>query len=225
MDLINEHDLAGLDLSWISDNVARSKIEYEEDGEVKYDWTSLDDMLNLYVDVLDMHLWLVINPLSVIKTKGAKEYKDKYVPLRGEAMELYAAYLKALVKYTKTYKEGFKVSYWSIYTEPHRAYLSVFGQAEEDIEKAASAYVCLAKKTYKIVKKLDPGARIILGGVASSTKPTGYEFYDKVLERLDELDPLRENDGYFDYFDYHDYNTFHRYKTNRNGYGYNWFNK
>jgi hypothetical protein len=225
MELINEQDLAGLNLSWISDAVARSKIEYEEDEEVKYDWTVLDEMLDVYVEALDMHLWLVVNPLTVIKTAGTKNYKGKYLPVRGEALDLYAAYLRRLVRHANNYKTGFRVSYWSIYNEPHAPYLSAFGRTEEDIDKGAKAYVRLVKKTYNIIKTLDPGAQVVLGGVGAGTKAPGYQFYHKVLEKLDALDPLRENNGYFDYFDYHDFNYFDRYKTNLRGYGYNWFKR
>ena len=226
MELIDGEDLAGLNIGWISDGVARSKIEYEEDGEVKYDWTSLNEMLNVYVDMLDMHLWLVVNPVTAIKTSGAKKYKKgKFLPIKDEAMDLYTAYLKALVSYTKHYKPGFRVSYWSVYNEPHGTYFSIFGKTDEGIDKAAKAYVRLVKKTYKIIRTRDPGARVVLGGVGSAAGPKGYQFYHKVLERLDELDPKRENNGYFDFFDYHDYNYFDKYKTNRRGYGYNWFRR
>ncbi len=223
MELINREDLAGLNVSWISDSVRRPLIEYKEGEQIKYDWTKLVEMLNTYVGDLNMHLWLVVNPLTAIKTNGARRYRSKYLPIRGDAIDLYGAYLKELVNYTMTYRQDFKVSYWSVYNEPHRPYLEVFGQTQEDIEKAAKAYVRLVKKTYKIVKKLDPGARVVLGGAASNFKPSDIQFYHEVLERLNELDPLRENNRYFDYFDFHDYNYFNKYKVNRTGYGYLWF--
>lgn len=225
MELVNHEDLTGLNLSWISDSVFRSNIEYEEGGVVKYDWTKLNEMLDAYVGDLGMHLWLVVNPLSVIKTTGARKYRGKYLPIRGEAMDLYATYLKELVKYTKRYQEGFRVSYWSVYNEPHRPYLTVFGETEADIQKAANAYVRLVKKTYKILSRLQPGAQMVLGGVASNVKSPHIQFFHKVLERLDQLDPLRENNGYFDYFDFHDYNYFNKYKVNRTGVGYNYFKR
>jgi hypothetical protein len=213
----NDLGLVGTD--FISDTVFRSAIEHEEGGEIRYRWRSLNMLLSLYVGYLNATVWLCINPTTSVYSEGSVEVSPGlYLPYEGDSMIQYKKFLRKLIKHCR--RQNWVVAYWGVHNEPHHDYLKAF---PDDPTTASKAYCKLVKTTYTGIRNLDPVARIVLGGLGSNTSPQGRQFLKKVFRRLNQLDPDRLHNGYFDYADYHNYNYHTDYKTNRKGHDLTWF--
>ena len=205
-----------LGVGWISDNLLRRKIEKKEKGVIVYDFSSIERQIREFGEQTRSNAWFVIQTESKYNfVDGKRIRKTKYfLPAGPKSFEAYEQYLVNLVTYVNTMVPGWQVRYWSIDNEPHSFYLKAYGRDREGAREAAEAYAELVERSYKIIRQIYPGAKVVFGGPASGTPNKAYKhFYKKSLEILKSKDP----GGYFDFFDYHNFNSFEKYKENSKG--------
>lgn len=211
--------LKDLSVGWVSDHLQRRAIEKSKKGAVTYDFSEIDGKLREYGSESRLNTWFIINIESRLKHGDGREIptqKGKYIPDGPESYAAYKRFLEALITYVNTKVPGWKPKLWSIDNEHSSLYVPAFCGKKKTInadcsKKAAGAYAQLLERSSKLIKRLDPEAKIVFGGIASSVPLQEYDLYFKQA-----LIALRHKslDGYFDFFDYHNFGLFEKYRFN-----------
>jgi hypothetical protein len=214
--------LIDLGVGWVSDHIARQKIEKKEKGVIVYDFSSLEGKMREYGKQTRSNAWFVIQVPSKFNFEDGKSISNTkyFLPAGPISFDAYEQYLGSLLTYVNTTVEGWQVKYWSIENEPHSLYLKAFSSDREGAREAAEAYAELVERSQRIIRQKSPDAKVVFGGPGTKTTDKIYNrFYKKALEILKGKDP----EGYFDFFDYHNFNSFQKYKENSQGKGIGYF--
>ncbi len=225
--------LLDLGAPWISDHVQRRKLERGEDKspDKAYDFAYLDPMLREYGAEFKGKAWFVINVESKYRFEDgrevgeAKKSEGKFIPEGPRSFEAYERFLRALVPYVNRFTPGWRVRYWSVDNEQASLYVPAYCGSASSLNaecgaRAAAAYATLVERTSRVLRDLDPQAKIVFGGPGGGTPDEEYElFYKPALTMLREKDPS----GNFDCFDFHNFGLSAQYGTNPRDKGLDYF--
>lgn len=167
-------NLKGAGVNWV-------RLGFQENGGA-VDLQAYDRM----IDTLCAHNMSVLG-LFNHETLHRKDYNNK-------DDEVAASYHREFTDNARFIAEYFakRVSYWEIWNEPNLA---------EGAFMPAERYASLLNDTYQAIKRADPSAHIIFGGLASAWKDS-YDYLTAVYKELDEkLGGARP----FDYLAVHPY--------------------
>ncbi len=223
--------LRDLGIEWISDHLARRRMEKVKDGEVKYDFSEADAKVNEYTRQGRARAWYIVNIESKYRFEDGIEVGDgrksagKFLPHGPVSYRAYGDFLRALVKRVNGAVPGRKVELWSIDNEQASLYVPAFcssGLTRERGEQAAGAYAEVLIYSARVIHEVDSQARIVFGGPGGGTPDEEYEyFYGPALRILASRIP----GGGFDFFDFHNFNVHQDYRTNPRGKGLDFFRK
>ncbi|MBI2192295.1 MAG: hypothetical protein HYU36_09950 [Planctomycetes bacterium] len=232
--------LLDLGVTWISDHIPRRAIEKQlKDGAVRYDFSEIDGKIREYGIESHCQAWLILNIESSYQFEdgrqaewGKKSSRGRFIPHGPKSYEAYGRFLQETVRYINSRSPGWKVRYWSIDNEHASLFLPVFCKAElaelpkvsaaEGAAAAAESYADLLLYSARVIREVDPDAKIVFGGPGGGTPDIEYElYYWKCLSWLKKKDAS----GGFNFFDYHNFNVFEGYQTNARNKGLDYFRK
>ncbi len=166
-------ELAGI--GWLRTDVFWEDIEKEEG---RYRWDRLDGLVRLATK-FNIHLLAIIDygvPWASTAPESVSAFeKTRFCPLT-------FAYQNFLNKLLTRYKE--KIKFWEVWNEPN---IALFWKSSRE------EYADLLKIAHTEIKKIDPAARVLMGGTAGT--PVDWV---KMLEK-------KQAAGDFDIFNVHPY--------------------
>jgi hypothetical protein len=220
--------LRDLHAGFVSDHLPRRAIESGRNGE-RLDFSAVDAKLATYA-AAPAGAWFVINVESRHRFGDGREVgrarksEGKYLPDGPESYAAYEAFLRALVSHVQTAAPGLRVEYWSVDNEQFALFVPAYCGAADALEprcgaEAAAAYAALLERSARIIRELDPQAKVVFGGPASSALDAEFElFYAPALRAV-----AQRGAGVFDCFDFHDFARADGWRGNARGKGIEFF--
>ncbi len=179
---------AGAGIRWL--RVAGTEWSRVEPRRGQFDWRAADRLINLAHDLG----YGVLAPLAYTPewASGAPEHLPAGIRIKAPPRDLrdWEAYVEAVVSRYKG-----RVRYWQVWNEPD---LAGFWQG------TPRQYAELLAVTYRAVKKIDPDAYVVFGGLALGGTPgqLNSRFLEEVLG-----DPEYPGAAHFDIADFHHYGS------------------
>ncbi|MCF7861242.1 hypothetical protein K9M79_03265 [Candidatus Woesearchaeota archaeon] len=159
-------------------------------GNSDYDWTETDELIETFEEKGINVIW-TINPYNAI------DQGDDSIESRGNTklpnnLDAYAKFLEAAVERYDY------VKYWQVHNE-----INVDQFFWDD---TSENYALLLKTSYDAIKKANPDAKVVIGGMSNPNGITEGNDYTTIMSELQDLG------GTFDVFDVHWYGFVGNYK-------------
>ena len=209
---------------FVVDSVARKNAEICADKDcsaVKYNFSQLNQLIDVVVGKGKANLWLVINPVSSYKFTDGKLRRDNrtYLPDGPISRQAYRNYLRELVNHAGAIGRALSgspdwyVIRWNLFNEVISEWSQTFGE-----ENAAAKYAEFVLDSAGILRQLSPESKIVLGGLGSGTDlqegSRDAAFYIKIF---DHLRAAHREYIPFDFFESHWFSAYTDYARNRKG--------
>jgi hypothetical protein len=168
-----------LGVTWVRWDLDWSQIQSE--GENAYDWTGPDRVAKTALKYRVNSLGIIAYTPTWARQLLCKE-SDKCAPAKPEAFGKFAGEVAARYK-----TQGIK--YWEIWNEPN---IDQFWKPAPDV----SSYSTLLKASYKEIKKNNPNAFVLSGGLASAINDrTESISMDTFINNLYKIDTTKDFDA------------------------------
>ena len=201
-------ELSELNVKWVRlsglDGMVWAVVEPEKG---RFDFKKLDRTIqdfyrkgfNLFITVSSFNVWDQYGPGAVFDRKNKPTHK---LP---KDLKAYSNFLqKAVERYDGDGIDDAPgspvVRYWQIQNEPDFFW-----------KDTPENYAKLLKVSYQAIKKADPQAQVVIGGIGGLNKKNGYNFYASTVRHLDRIKD-EKNERFFDVFDMHWMSTARGYK-------------
>ena len=167
------------------------------DGKPIYSWKWYDEKLSLIAKtgiqiiatVADAPSWAAPTPCSPMPVNTRKQF---------------ARFLSDLVKRYKV--EPYNITHWELINEPDNTWADGYLGGLGCWGTAGSDYAAMLQEAYPAVKKADPSATVITGGIANDWfSDVGGRFYRYFQDKVMETGGAK----YFDVFNFHYFPDFH----------------
>ncbi|MEM3433898.1 MAG: hypothetical protein QXI12_10360 [Candidatus Methanomethyliaceae archaeon] len=186
--------LADLGVSWGRLNLYWDKIEPRRTVPPTYEWDDTDKVLRTIAPAkLNLILTVRNNPSWAAETPCG--------PLNEIGLEGLAEFLSTAVK--RYSQPPYYIKYWELYNEPDVKPSKSFLQHGGCWGHDSKAYAKMLRIAYEAIKNADPGAQVLIGGIA-------YEDFDTNVFAPHFLDDVLDSEGsrYFDILNFHYYPAF-----------------
>ncbi len=187
--------LSGLDgLIWAIAEPEKGKFEFKKlDREIQ---DFYEKGVNLLMTVSSFNLWDQYGPGTVIDKKNPEKNKKLVVLRLPKDLEAYSRFLQRAVE--RYDGDGIDdapgspvVRYWQIHNE-----LDFFWKDTPE------NFAELLKVSYLAIKKANPQAQVVIGGIGGINSKKGYNLYASIIRHLHKIKD-RKDDRFFDVFDLH----------------------
>lgn len=201
-------ELSELNIKWVRlsglDGMVWAVVEPEKG---RFDFKKLDRTIqdfykngfNLFITVSSFNVWDRYGPGAGFDKKNKPTHK---LP---KDLEAYSNFLQRAVE--RYDGDGINdapgspvVRYWQIQNEPDFFW-----------KDTPENYAKLLKVSYRAIKKADPQAQVVIGGIGGLNKKNAYDFYASTVKQLDRIAD-KKNERFFDVFDLHWMSTAEGYK-------------
>jgi len=184
------------------------KIEPVNTDPSGYDWSVVDE------ESLENAAASGMEVIGVVKftPEWAQKVEGSYCgPIKADALDDFAEFLTALVR--RYSASPYEVRYWELGNEPDvdpslvsdRSVFGCWGE-EGDAYYGGGYYAEMLKAAYPAIKRADPRAQVVLGGLLLDCDPP-HPPVDRLCEATKFLEGILRNGGgdYFDVVSFHGY--------------------